>query len=125
MKFVIILFLSVVLVSCKKEKLTDTNCNIQGLFTGTSTSSTGVTVPMIYRLQDNNMAVGLAPITSAAITFGGYENTCDSVYISVYYTVNSSYYLLKGKLLNGGSVINGVYNNLNLAADFGSFSIAK
>ncbi|MBL0133472.1 MAG: hypothetical protein IPP79_05395 [Chitinophagaceae bacterium] len=64
--------------------MSSNTCNIQGTFTGTSTSSTGISAQMTYRLLDNNLAVGLAPITNASVTYGGYKNTCDSVYLSVF-----------------------------------------
>ncbi|HZG25911.1 MAG TPA: hypothetical protein VEZ17_15085 [Chitinophagaceae bacterium] len=80
---------------------------------------------MTYQLQDNNFAVGTITPTGNAVTFGGYRNTCDSVFISSYFTSNSNYYLLKGKLLNSGTTITGTYNNLTTTSDFGTFSISK
>jgi hypothetical protein len=123
------LVISLLNLSCKKESeippTTATVCNVKGTFSGTSTRSTGVVSAMTYQLQDNNFAVGTITPTGNAVTFGGYRNTCDSVFISSYFTSNSNYYLLKGKLLNSGTTITGTYNNLTTTSDFGTFSISK
>jgi hypothetical protein len=123
----ILIFLQV--TSCKKETTaispSPTICDVKGIYSGTSTRSTGTVSTMTYNLQDNNFAISSVTPNGTAVTFGGYRNTCDSVFISSYYTSNSSYYLLKGKLLNNGTTISGTYNNLTTPSDFGAFSISK
>ncbi len=113
------------MTGCKKDTVqaTTATCDVRGTYTGSNLSSTGATSPIIYTLQDNNFAVGRTTSGSVAVTFGGYKNTCDSVILSVYYTGNSSYYLLQGKLT--GTTISGTFKNLTTVSDYGTFSITK
>ena len=100
-------------------------CDVRGWYTGTAHSALGGTGIATYILKDNNIAVGSIRPTDPAVTFGGYRNTCDSVIISVYYTSNSSYYLLLGKLSNNGNTISGVIYNLTTIADSSTFTLNK
>ena len=117
------------LLSCKKDETTTTPtptvCDIRGVYSGTSTTSTGTNATMTYRLQENNFALSSVTPTGPIVTYGGYRNTCDSVFISVYYTTNSSYYLLKGALLNNRTTISGTYSNLTTPSDYGTFTISR
>jgi len=116
------------IMSCTKETIVNqvaTVCDVRGTYSGTNLSSTGLASTLSYTLQDNNFAVGRVTPTGAAVTFGGYSNTCDSVIISVRYASNNSYYLLKGKILNNGTTISGTFNNLTTTSDFGTFVISK
>ena len=115
-------------ISCKKEahgNPPEQVCKLLGTYVGTSTTSEGSTNVMTYDFRENNFAVGRVQPTGAAVTFGGFRNTCDSVFISVFYTDNSNYYLLKGKFSNEKNTITGTYNNLTTPADFGTFTISK
>lgn len=113
--------------SCKKAEAqtVTTGCDVRGVYSGTSTSSTGASATMTYKLLDNNFAVSSLTPTGTAVTFGGYRSSCDSVILSVYYTSNSSYYLLQGKLLISGTTtaISGTFKNLTTPSDYGTFSI--
>ncbi len=100
-------------------------CNIIGVYSGTSKASTGATSTLVYKLKHNNFAVSSLNLESANVTFGSYTNTCDSVFISVYYTTNASYYELKGELKNNKTVISGTYQNLTTPSDYGTFNIVK
>src|SRR6476661_6732435 len=114
--------------SCKKDAVAGTNdqpCNLIGTYVGTSVESTGQTHLMTYDLRENNFAVGRTAAISENITFGGYRNTCDSIFLSVYHASNKSYYLLKGKLSSNGTVISGTYSNLTTTTDVGTFAITK
>ena len=114
------------LSSCKKENAQpNTVCDVRGFYSGTNLSDKGASSVLTYDLRDNNFAVGGTTAGSAPVTFGGYRNTCDSVILSVYYTGNSSYYLLQGKLLNNRTTISGTFKNLTNPTDFGTFSISK
>lgn len=117
------------MTSCKKTEAQPnppvTTCDVRGTYSGTNLSSTGVSSTLTYKLQDNNFAVGSATSEGSAVTFGGYRNTCDSVFLSVYFTTNSSYYLLEGKLLNNGTTISGTFKNLTITSDHGTFTISK
>ena len=113
--------------SCKKDAIAQTPtpvCDVKGTYIGLSTASGGASSGLTYELRDNNFAVGRDQ-TNATVTFGGYRNTCDSVVLSVYYTTNSSYYLLEGKLDNNKTTISGTFKNLTTPADFGTFAISK
>jgi len=121
----ILLVSGLTIISCKKETTTPTTCTAIGIYSGTSLTSGGVSSTMTYKLQDNNFAVGSVTPSGAAVSFGGYRNTCDSVVLSVYYTTNSSYYLLQGKLSNSGATISGTYKNLTTTTDIGTFTISK
>jgi hypothetical protein len=127
--FMLFAFCMSILIGCKKDDTTNntttTVCDVKGTYSGTSLSSLGVTSTQTYRLQDNNFAVGSVTPAGASVTFGGYKNTCDSVYLSVYYTSNSSYYLLQGILSNNKNTISGSYANLTTPADHGTFTITK
>src|SRR5438270_442126 len=117
--------LILILPACKKSNDTPV-CDIKGFYVGTSSqTSTGNTSPAIYRLQDNNFVTGSAVLGGPTTTYGGYSNTCDSVYLSVWYNYNNSYYLLKGKLLNNRTKISGSYQNLNTPTDYGTFTVDK
>jgi len=111
--------------SCKKDTTTTstTTCDVRGAYSGSSTPSVGSASPIVYNLKDNNLAVGSVTLGGSPTTFGGYRNTCDSVFISVYYAGNSSYYLLQGKI--NGPTISGSFKNLTTPSDFGTFTMSK
>ncbi|MGN6493382.1 MAG: hypothetical protein ACTHLE_15380 [Agriterribacter sp.] len=79
----------------------------------------------MYEFKENNFVVGRLQQEGEALTFGGYKNTCDSVAVSVFYTENSSYYLLEGKLSSDKNTISGTFKNLTNTADYGVFTISK
>lgn len=123
--------------SCKKDANAQTTlnssnesasravCDIRGTYVGYNTSSTGNTASSVYKLQDNNFAVGSTSVDGPAVTFGGYRNTCDSVVMSVHYSGNDSYYLLKGKLKHQHTAISGTFQNLTNPSDYGTFTLTK
>lgn len=100
-------------------------CDAKGNYAGTATSSTSVNSPLVYKLQENNFALGGVTLAGATTTFGGYRNTCDSVIISSWYNGNGSYYLLKGKFTINRTVLSGTFNNLTTPTDFGTFTLTK
>src|SRR6478736_2630701 len=111
----LLLALSIFQFSCEKETIPDPvqpTCNLSGTYVGTSTESTGEIHVMTYELRENNFAVSRKAESGENVTFGGFRNTCDSIFLSVYHTENESYYLLKGKLSSNGTVITGTYSNL-------------
>ena len=123
--------------SCKKEagaqKLNagevsngvNENCNIRGTYAGTSKSASGATSTLAYTFRANNFATGSGYLGGPAVTFGGYSHTCDSVFISVHYGDNDSYYYLKGALQNDRTTINGVFYNITIRSDSGTFVMNK
>ena len=117
-----------IISSCEKEHIpTPTpTCDIRGTYSGTNHSTPeDISSTLTYTFKDNNFAVGSVTPTGPGVTFGGYRNTCDSVFISVHYSGNDSYYLLEGKLTNNGNTIIGTFKNLTITSDYGTFSISK
>jgi hypothetical protein len=100
------------------------DCDIRGMYTGKATSAKGQSAQMTYDFRDNNFAVGLSSPTGSAVTFGGFKNTCDSIYISVCYSGNMSYYLLQGKISEDHTVITGTFQN-KVTGEKGIFTINK
>src|SRR6185436_10982897 len=85
-------------ISCKKEANSQSNsvqtgvsdqsearvCDVRGVYVGNSKASTGATSTTVYRLEENNFAISSVTLESPNVTFGGYRNTCDSIFISVF-----------------------------------------
>jgi hypothetical protein len=109
--------------SCSKSSSAPAVCDVRGVYTGTNLAK-GVTSAISYTLENDNFAQGGTGPGTAPVTFGSYTNTCDSVKLMVFYTANSDYYLLKGKLINGNT-ISGSFNNLTMVSDSGTFTITK
>ncbi len=98
-------------------------CEVSGTYVGTNLTN-GVTGQMVYELQNNNLALGLDAPNGNTVTYAVYTNTCDSVTISGYYTLNSGYYILQGKLSNNAMTISGSY--LDVTANIsGTFTMTK
>jgi len=124
--FLLIVLSFSLLVSCEKEEIErDEVCDVRGVYFGTSASSSGATSTLAYNLEDNNFARGSVTLGGTFVTFGGYRNTCDSVILSVRYTTNNSYYILRGKLLENRTKLAGTYINLTTPSDNGTFSMTK
>lgn len=104
----------------------DIVCPVRGTFVGTSTpNGGGPSSNSIYTFEENHFVVGRHELNQEGVSFGGFRNTCDSVVWSVFYTVNDSYYLLKGKFSNNRNTISGTFQNLNTTSDFGTFTMSK
>ena len=120
--------LSVIIVACSKDSDSDSppppTCDVRGTYAGTSNNGT-INSNLAYVLKENNFAVGSVTVGGATTTYGGYRNTCDSVILSVYYTSNSNYYLLSGKLSADKKTISGNFQNLTNTSDHGTFSLTK
>lgn len=127
LSFVVFSLLLFQFVSCSKEDPinNDVVCELRGTFTGSGTSHLGNSSYSSYTFQDNNFVDGKEAAGEPYVTFGGYRNTCDSVIMSVYYTTNSSFYILKGKFSNNRNTISGTFNNLTTPTDYGTFTISK
>jgi hypothetical protein len=111
--------------SCSKSSPAPAKvCDITGSYSGTNTES-GITSPIFYMLKANNLAVGGG--SGQDVTFGSYTNTCDSVSLTVYYTTNSDYYELDGKVVIDPNLttITGTFKNLTLLSDSGTFILSK
>ncbi len=125
---IVLVICSIILVSWKTEKTKVNvilNCNPVGMYTGESKSNKGTVSSMTYDLKENNLAVGMTSATGGAVTFGGYKTDCDTIVISVCYTANMSYYLLKGKFSEDKTTIKGTFQNRASKGDNGTFEISK
>lgn len=103
----------------------DVVCPLRGTYKGAGTSHLGNSSYSEWLFQDNNFVTGKEAAGGSYVTFGGYRNTCDSVIMSVYYTTNLCYYLLKGKFSNNRNTISGTFNNLTNTSDYGTFTVSK
>jgi len=125
-------------ISCKKEANAQANasaastdqaearmCDVKGVYLQQSRDHNGNTGSAYYTLGENNFAVGGFTLEGPNDTFGGYSNTCDSISMSVYYTVNQCYYLLKGRFGKSRTVIKGSFQNLTQTSDYGEFMMTK
>jgi len=124
MKYLIFALIAFAVFSCKKDTPPAPTCDARGTYAGVATSSTS-TSPLVYKLKENNFAVGTVTVDGPAVTFGGYRSTCDSVIISSYYTGNGSYYLLKSAFSNNRTVLSGTFENLTTISDKGTFTLTK
>lgn len=87
----------------------DNICPLRGLYVGTNTQSNGAQSNSIYTFYENHFAIGQETLNGPATSWSGYRNTCDSVIMSIYYVVNNSYYLIKGKISADRKTISGTY----------------
>src|SRR5437868_669029 len=74
---------------------------------GSYTTSCSITSECHIRTIRYNFAVGRIEPNGADVTFGSYTATCSSIKLTVYYTENNSYYILKGKFSNNMKRIKG------------------
>lgn len=118
----------VFLIACKKDNTpAPSQCDISGNYSGTFTNQFGQSGNHAYSLKNTKLVVGAGSI-SALITptsAGSYTNTCDSVYIYTWNSINNSYYKLSGKFSNNRSQLAGVYVNLTAPSETGPFQLTK
>ena len=102
-------------------------CSIKGTYTGKGTSSTGATGPLSYTMKGSHLIVGSITPNGSLTTFGWYNNTCDSIFIYDWYTVNNSFYYLNGKITKSrlATTISGAFKNLTNPSDHGTFIMSK
>ena len=118
------------IVSCKKESTTTTTppvvvCDVRGTYSGSYTDQIAISGTFVYILKDNNFTTGSATLTSAQNAFGGYSNTCDSIRLNSYNTINGNYYYFEGKFSNSTRTITGIYKNLSMTSEYGTFTLTK
>jgi hypothetical protein len=103
----------------------DAVCPLIGNYAGTNYAHSGATASIWYSFEADNLAVGTNGEGGGAVTFGGFKNTCDSVVMNVFYTVNSSYYILNAKISGDKSTITGAFYNQTTPSDSGTFTMTK
>ena len=125
-------------ISCKKEATAQTNtsagstdqsvatvCDVKGVYYETVTDHYGNVGVAYYTLGKNNFVTAGPTVNGTNDTWGGYSNTCDSVFIRVYYAYNNCYYFLKGKLKDHKTVVSGTFQNLTQTDNYGTFTMTK
>lgn len=118
-------------VSCKKESpqpataICDSVCIVTGSYSGTYTNHLNQTGSFAYTLEDDNFISGAGTLTAPPTAFGSYSNTCDSVKMKSWNTINNSYYYFAGKLSNNRTTITGIYKNLTTPSEIGSFTLIR
>ena len=124
-------FLSLAIIfiySCKKDNDPPApQCDISGNYSGTYTNQLGQTGNHAYSLKNTKLVVGAGTIAALnnPTSAGSYTNTCDSVYIYQWNSINNNYYKFSGKLANNRSQVTGVYINLTTPSETGPFQLTK
>src|SRR5690349_12194166 len=107
--FLIALTILTVFVSCDKDDddspAVNTACDAKGSYSGTYTNQNNQTATFAYVLTSNNFISGAGNLSSAPTTFGGYENTCDSIKLRSWNSINGNYYYFAGKFSNNRATI--------------------
>jgi hypothetical protein len=98
---------------------------VKGSYSGTFANQLNQTSTFAYILGDNNFISGAAILTDPPTAFGSYANTCDSIKMKSWNTINNSYYYFAGKFSNNRMTITGIYKNLTSTAEIGSFILNK
>ena len=114
--------------SCEKENTTTPTepvCIAKGSYTGSYTNQNNQSASFAYILGDNNFITGGATLTGPQNAFGGYSNTCDSLKIQSFNTINSSYYYFAGKFSSNRTIVTGIYKNLTTTSEIGTFTLTK
>jgi hypothetical protein len=117
--------------SCKKADAEPTTtpcdpvCSIIGNYSGTFTNQNNLTDPFGYILKENNFATSAATLGVSPTAFGGYSNSCDSVILNSWNSINSNYYYFAGKLSSDKRTITGIYKNLTTTSEIGTFILQK
>jgi hypothetical protein len=117
--------------SCKKSDAEppttpcDPVCIVKGTYAGTYTNQYNMTATFAYLLADNNFISGAGTVTDVPTAFGGYWNSCDSIKINTWNSVNDSYYYFAGKFSTDKNTITGIYKNLTTTSEVGTFTLAK
>jgi hypothetical protein len=111
---------------CEKENPPPV-CDAKGSYSGTFTNQFGQSGVHAYSLRENNFVVGAATLEgiSNPNTAGSYTNTCDSLIMTTWNSINNSYYSFKGKFSNNRTIVNGVYKNLTTPSETGPFKLTK
>jgi hypothetical protein len=124
---VIVISVSLWLSSCKKnnEPAQTNNCNPKGSYTGTYTNQFGQSGNQAVILSDDNFVTSGATLSVTPNAFGSYSNTCDSIKIKLWNSINSSYYFFAGKFSNNRTTITGIYKNLTTTSETGPFTLTK
>lgn len=124
LSFVSLLFLA----GCDKDddtKTEPTTCDAKGSYSGTYTNYLNQTASFAYVLASDNFAYGSGTLTAPPTAFGGYSNTCDSLRLRTWNSVNGNYYLFLGKFSSNRTTVTGTYKNLTTTSETGTFTLNK
>ena len=128
---VILVAFCAIMMSCEKTNEAEPVveppvCELRGEFRGTATSHAGNSSLSTYTFKEDNFVTGTDALSgNTAVVWGGYRNTCDSVFISTYYQRHNAYFQLKARISNDGKRISGTFQSLTNAADYGTFTVDK
>lgn len=100
-------------------------CDVRGTYSGTFQDQYGSTGIFTYNLKDNNFTDGSANIKDPLNAYGSYTNTCDSLFISAFNTINNDYYYFKGAFSVTKDTVTGIYQNISMPAEIGPFILVK
>ena len=112
--------------SCSKDD-DDTNdpvCTISGGYTGTFSNPSGSGI-FTYFFKENHFIEGSVKPSDPLVTFGSYDNTCETVTITTKHLTNGDYYRFDGKLSTDKLTITGTYKNVTKPAETGPFTLTK
>lgn len=117
--------------SCKKADAEPTTppcdpvCSVKGIYSGTFTNQNNFTGTFVHILKENNFTTGSATVNAAPTAFGGYSNSCDSIKLNSWNSINDNYYYFEGKFSNNRTTITGIYKNLTTTSEVGTFTLQK
>ena len=80
-------------------------CSVKGIYSGTYTNQNNFTGTFAYKLEDNNFSESGATANATPTAFGGYWNSCDSIRLNSFNSINDNYYYFEGKFSNGRTAI--------------------
>lgn len=127
--FLLAILLFIIFPACKKDNSTPVTvvCDVTGIYSGTYTNQFGQSGNFAYSLKSNNLIVGAANVAglSNPNAAGSYINTCDSIYITTWNSINNSYYKFSGKFNNTRTQIAGVYVNQTTPSETGPFQLTR
>jgi len=129
--FFIASIFSLTYISCTKDDQASTPtpcdpvCSVKGSYSGTFTNQLNQSAPFAYVLGDYNFISGASTLTTQPTAFGAYSNTCDSLKMKSWNTINNSYYYFEGKFSNNKTTVTGIYKNLTTTSEIGIFTLNK
>ena len=100
-------------------------CSVKGTYSGTYTNQNNFTGTFAYKLEDNNFSESGATANATPTAFGGYWNSCDSIKLNSFNSINDNYYYFEGKFSNSRTTITGIYKNLTTTSEIGTFTLQK
>lgn len=125
----IVLLFSLMYWSCTKDCPAPATsapvCSVKGSYSGTFTNHLNISGSFAYILGDNNFISGAVSLSNPPSAFGGYSNTCDSLFMRSWNSINNNYYYFAGKFSSNRATVSGIYKNLTTTTESGTFTLNK